>query len=109
MDNYKELRKLEISLEGKLSRKLNKVFKEDNVNFKIEGYNGPLFFNSIETGYTLFSFSSVRDSSNSISDLIFNSNIEKEIPKIVLERKSILLDIINAELKDYFNKKVALC
>ena len=108
MDNYKLLKKLEVSFENKLSRKLNNVFKDSNVNFKIKGYNGPIQFNDKQTTYTLFWLGCVRDCNNLVSDFTFHFQIEKQIPQIVLDNKQVLLDIINNELKDYFSKKVAL-
>ena len=108
MDNYKELRKLEVSFENKLNRKLNKVFVDSIVNFRIKGCNGPIQFNSKETGWTLFWLGCVRDCNNLVSDFTFHFQIEKQIPQVVLENKKVLIDIINSELTDYFNKKVAL-
>ena len=108
MDNYKQLRKLEISLEGKLSRKLNKVFKGSNVDFKIRGCNGPMYFDSKETGWTLFWLGCIRDCDNLVSDFTFHLQGSKEIPSIVLENKQVLLDTVNLELKDYFKKSVVL-
>jgi hypothetical protein len=108
MDNYKLLRKLEISFENKLNRKLNNVFKGSSVNFKVKGCNGPIQFNSIETGWTLFWFDCVRDCNNLVLDFTYNFQIEKQIPQIVLDNKQVLLDIINSELTDYFSKRVAL-
>jgi hypothetical protein len=108
MDNYKLLRKLEVSFENKLNRKLNKVFKDSNVNFKIKGCNGPMNFNDKQTTYTLFWFGCVRDCNNFVVDFTYNFQIEKQIPQIVLDNKQVLLDIVNSELKDYFVKQVAL-
>ncbi len=108
MDNYKLLKKLEVSFENKLNRKLNKVFKDSNVNFKIKGCCGPMYFNDKQTTYTLFWLGCVRGSNNFVVDFTYNFQIEKQIPQIVLDNKQVLLDILNSELKEYFDKKVGL-
>jgi hypothetical protein len=108
MDNYKQLKKLEISFESKLTRKLNNVFKNSNVNFIVKGCNGPIQFNSKETGWTLFRLGCVRDCNNLVLDFTFHFQIENKIPQVVLENKNVLLSIINSELNDYFSKQVAL-
>lgn len=109
MDNYKQLKKLERSFESKLSRKLNNLFKLENVEFNIKGYNGFLQFNCKETGWTLFTLNFARDEDyTGIVGFIHKFQIYTEIPVNVLEKKSIIKDIVNTEMELYNRLKRSL-
>ena len=109
MDNYKQLKKLEVSFEGKLTRKLNNLFKLENVEFNVKGYNGFLHFNSKETGWTLFTLKFIKDEDyTGIVGFIHKFQIYTEIPVNVLEKKSIMKDIVNTEMELYNRLKRSL-
>ena len=109
MDNYKQLKKLEVSFENKLTRKLNNLFKLENVEFNVKGYNGFLHFNSKETTWTLFKLVFVRNEACSeVIDLRFEKRMYSEIPVNVLNRKQLMLDIINIERNLYMKLKQPL-
>jgi hypothetical protein len=109
MDNYKQLKKLERSFEGKLTRKLNNLFKLENVEFNIKGFNGYLQFNSKETGWTLFTLEFIKDEDYTIIlGFIHKFQIYTEIPVNVLEKKQMMLDIVNKERELYEKLKWSL-
>lgn len=109
MDNYKQLKKLERSFEGKLTRKLNNLFKLENVEFNVKGYNGFLHFNSKETTWTLFKLVFVRNEDCSeVIDLRFERQKYSEIPGNVLNKKQLILDTINVERNLYMKLKQPL-
>jgi hypothetical protein len=109
MDNYKQLKKLERSFEGKLTRKLNNLFKLENVEFNVKGYNGFLHFNSKETNWTLFKLVFVRNEDCSeVIDLRFEKQMYSEIPGNVLNKIQLMLDIIKVERELYIKLKQSL-
>lgn len=109
MDNYKQLKKLEVSFENKLTRKLNNLFKLENVEFNVKGYNGFLHFNNKETTWTLFKLIFVRNEDCSeVIDLRFERQKYSEIPVNVLNKKQLMLDIINIERDLYLKLKQSL-
>ena len=109
MDNYKQLKKLEVSFEGKLTRKLNNLFKLENVEFNVKGFNGYLHFSDKQTTWTLFRLMFVRNEDYSqVIDLKFESRIYTEIPVNVLNKKQMMLDIINVERDLYRELKQSL-
>jgi hypothetical protein len=109
MDNYKQLKKLERSFEGKLTRKLNNLFKLENVEFNIKGFNGYLQFNSKETNWTLFKLVFVRNEDCSeVIDLRFEKQMYSEIPGNVLNKIQLMLDIIKVERELYIKLKQSL-
>ena len=109
MDNYKQLKKLEVSFENKLTRKLNNLFKLENVEFNVKGYNGFLHFNSKETTWTLFKLVFVRNEDCSeVIDLRFERQKYSEIPVNVLNKKQLILDTINVERDLYLKLKQPL-
>ena len=109
MDNYKQLKKLEVSFENKLTRKLNNLFKLENVEFNVKGYNGFLHFNSKETNWTLFKLVFVRNEDCSeVINLRFEKKKYSEIPVNVLNKKQLMLDIINIERNLYMKLKQPL-
>jgi len=97
---WKEYKKIERSFQGKLSTALTKLFdKKDLQDIKIRGYFNGCFFDSKETGYTFFRYSS----SIELNNLVFTGQMLKQVPEFVKVKELEILSTLKV-YRDLYDK-----
>ena len=93
-DWYKELKKCEVSLQGKLTRELVKLLGKENCEgIIIRGNWDTTYVDDKKTGITLLGISSVRDEKLEFIDLYYRLGFLKQVPGIIEENKKQVLDL----------------